>query len=406
MGSSALALLEALPPSPERNELELRLRVAIAAPLSATRGWADPETGAAFERARALLPGSGDAPDLPRILEGLAVFYYVRGDILRSSELAQQTLDAAERRGDALDLLAAHLALGQPLFFCGEFERALHHVEQAFRTYDPERHAAFAARAGNDRGVNARSFAGLCQWYLGRPDRAVAASREAVALARRIEHPMSLASALFWEGIVHFLRREPALTRELAEGVVAIAERNSLPLYLGLGRCLRGWARAEAGEGESGLAEMEQAFAVLVRTATGVGASMYLASLAECHRRLGHHEQALALLAAGWDRSHETRQPFYDAELRRLRAEVLLDRDGSSSDEPEALLRDSLGIARSQGARSFELRSATSLARLLAKRGASRDARELLFPVYGAFDEGLDTADARDAHTLLAALRP
>ena len=404
--SRALALLATRPESLERNQLELRLRVALAAPLSATRGWADPDTGAAYERARALVPRSGETPDLPRILEGLAIFYYVRGDLTRSSELAQQTLEAAERCGDTLALLAGHLALGQPLLFRGEFERALHHIEQALRTYDPALHAALATRSVNDRGVNALSFAGLCHWYLGRPERAVAASEQAVALARRFEHPMSLASALFWEGILRFLRREPALTRERAETLVALSEKSALPFYLALGCCLRGWARAEAGEGEAGLAEMEQAFAAIAGTATGVGAPMYLAALAECHARLGHHEQALALLAAGADRSRATEQPFYDAELGRLRAEVLLARDGDAGEEPETLLRESLAVARRQGARSFELRAATALARLLAKRGRSGQARELLSPVHGGFSEGFDTADAKDAHALLAALRP
>ncbi|MEN8181687.1 MAG: AAA family ATPase [Myxococcota bacterium] len=403
--SRALTLLETLPESLERNQQELRLRVAIAAPLGAARGWADPDTGAAYERARKLVLQSGETPDLPRILEGLAVFYYVKGDLARSTELAQQTLEAAERRGDGLDLLAAHLALGQPLFFRGDFERALHHIEQAIQAYDPERHAVFAATAGNDRGVNGLSFAGLCHWNLGRPDRAVAMSQQAVALARRLEHPMSLASALFWEGTVRYLRREAAITTELAEEIIAIAEERGFPLYLSLGRCLRGWARAEAGEGEAGLAEIEQALAALARTATGVGAPLFLASLAEAERRLGRHDQALAVLSVGCARSREMGQPFCDAEMHRLRAEILLDRDGDVSEEPEVLLLRALSIARSQGARSFELRAATGLARLLAKRGQSGQALDLLAPVYEEFTEGFQTTDLREARALLATLR-
>ena len=198
------------------------------------------------------------------------------------------------------------------------------------------------------------------------------------------------------------MRGERDLTREHAEETIALSERLGFPLYLGVGRALRGWAQADAGE--RGVAEIQQALAELARTGTGAGAPLFLALLAEATWRVGRYDHALGALGLGVARAEETGQRFWDAELHRLRAQILLDKDDGAGEQAEALFRRSLEIARDQEAKSLELRTATSYARLLAKRGQRDEARDLLASVYDGFTEGLGTQDLKAAKGLLAEL--
>ena len=397
----ALELLATLPEAPERNQRELGLQMAVGMALSAARGWGDPECEAAFERARSLASHIGDGPQLPRALVALATSYYAKGEISSSAELAKQALTLAERAG-AIYLLSAHYAVGSAALFQGEFPQALLHLEQTIELYDPAEHASFAHTFGSDRGVVSRSYAAWCHWFLGRSDRALATTTEAVALARRVEHPFTLAAALAFAAVFHFMRGERDLTREHAEETIALSERLGFPLYLGVGRALRGWAQADAGE--LGVAEIQQALADLARTGTGAGAPVFLAMLAEATWRVGRYDHALGALGLGLARAEETGQHFWDAELHRLRARILLDKSDGGEEQAETLFRRSLEIARGQEAKSLELRTATSFARLLAKRGQRDEARNLLAPIYDGFTEGLGTQDLKVAKQLLAEL--
>jgi predicted ATPase len=396
----AIELLGTLPETRERNRRELRLQMTIAVPLSAARGWGDPECEGAYERARVLASQIGEGPELARVLVGLAGSFYVKGDLATSSELAKQALEAAERVGNAFDLLSAHHVVGCPLYYQGEFSRALHHFEQAIGLYDFKERAPLVHTVERV-GVFSRSFVAWCQLVLGYPDRGLATSREAVALARRVEQPLSLAFALGQEGIVHWMRRERDLTRERADETIALAEEFGFPLILGMGRIFRGWARADSQQSGEAVAEIQQALAELARTGTGMGAPSLLALLAEGCWRVGRHDDALGALGLGVARAQEQGQHFHDAELQRLRAEILLDRDGGALEEAQTLLRRALEIARGQQAKSFELRAATSLARLLRDQEQRDDARALLAPVYNWFTEGFDTHDLKDAKALL-----
>ena len=397
----ALELLGTLPEAAERNQRELRLQMAVGMALSAARGWGDPECEAAFERARSLASHIGDGPELPRALVALATSYYAKGEIVRSAELAKQALTLAERAG-AIYLLSAHYAVGSAALYQGEFPQALHHLEQTIELYDPAEHGPFAHTFGSDRGVVSRSYAAWCHWFLGRPDRALTTTQEAVALARRVEHPFTLATALAFVAVLHFLRGEREMSLEHAEETIALSERLGFPLYLGVGRALRGWAQADAGE--RGVAEIQQALAELARTGTGAGAPLFLALLAETTWRVGRYDHALGALGLAVARAEETGQHFWDAELHRLRAQILLDKGDGAEEQAEALFRRSLEISVGQKARSLELRTATSYARLLSKRGQRDEARNLLAPVYEGFTEGLGTLDLKAAKELLAEL--
>jgi predicted ATPase len=185
---------------------------------------------------------------------------------------------------------------------------------------------------------------------------------------------------------------------------VGLSEQLGFPFFLGMGRFLRGLARVELGEGEAGIAEMQHAMVELARIGSGIGAPQILAMLAESLRKVGRHEDALGALALGIAQAEQQGQHYFDAELHRLRAEILLDMNGDAGEAAEALFGQSLEIARRQEAKAFELRTATSLARLWQGQGKRDAARALLTPRYAWFTEGFETRDLQDAKALLAEL--
>jgi len=400
----ALALVETLPETRERHQRELGLQIAIGVPLAAARGKSRPEYERTFLRARELASQIGESRELPRVLVGLAGAYYLKGDVVTAAEVAQEALAAAEGTGETVDLLAAHHQLGQPLFFLGHFSRALQHLEHSIKLYNPGEHGSLAYTAGFDRRVSAQGLAAECHLYLGHPDRALAVSDASVTLAKRLEHPLTLALALFNAGTFHTERREFDRVREHTGELLAVAEQFGFPLYLGAGRLLLGLARLESGEDEAGLAEIRQATADLAGIGTGLAAPQSLAMLAEGLRKVGRHDQALRVLGRS-AQAQDKGQRYYDAGLNWVRAEILLDKDRDAVEEAEALFGQSLEIARRQEAKMFELRAATSLARLWQRQGKRDAARALLAPVYAWFTEGFDTRDLIAAKSLLDELR-
>ena len=400
----ALALLGTLPDTRERHQIELGLQLSIGAPLSAARGWSHPEYEHTYTRARELAAHIGRSSELSRVLAGTADAHCVKGDLATAREIAREAVAAAEHNGDAFDLVVAHHSLAGPLLLQGSFSQALRHCEQAMTLYEPTTHGPLAYTVGHDCGVCAHGYAAICHAYLGDSDRALTMSETAVSLARRVDHLPSLANALFQAGAVHLQRGDLDRIREGAEELIGLGERLALPWYLAMGRLHRSWVRLESSEGEEGLAELQQALAELARLGSRFEAPKGSAMLADGLRKVGRHHEALGALALGVTQAEQQGQHFYDAELHRLRAETLLDTDGNAVEGAEALFGQALEIARRQEAKTFELRAATSLARLWQRQGKRDAARDLLAPVHTWFTEGFDTRDLITAKTLLAEL--
>jgi predicted ATPase len=234
---------------------------------------------------------------------------------------------------------------------------------------------------------------------LGWPDRALARTREGIALARQIGHPFTLALALVFETVLHALRGDVADQQERAAEAIALSEEYGFPLFLGLARTLHAASRVAAGEHEAA-AEMGAGAARSGGTGNLGGAPGLLSVLGDAYLAAGQLSEARAAVQGGLALAAQTGQHFMDAELHRLRGEIEL-AAGSAPADAEALFQRALEIARAQEAKSLELRAATSLARLLHGRGRRGEARALLQPVYDWFTEGLDTQDLRDARMLL-----
>ncbi len=406
----AIALVGALEPGPERDRRELSLLLALANLLVAAEGYAVPEVKALCERELELCRGLGlgDPPERLQALSGLSAFHTVGGDLEAASELAEEALALAERTGEAASIALAHGLVGLPLYWRGENRRALEHLDRAFTlgsTTDPStRRSLLAFASGLNPAVLAGSFGSNALWADGRPDAALERARETVELARRGAHPLDIAFALDFAAETHRVRREPERVRELAEEAVAIAEKHGFPLWLAYGRVLRGWALAHSGGGAPAIEGLQRGLAEAAATGNEAAAPYFLMLLADAQRQLGRDAEARGAVDTGLAISAAKQGACWDADLFRLKAELQLRLEPDALEEAEALLRRALEVARAQAKRSFELRAATSLARLWQRQGKKDEARDVLQPVYDGFTEGFDTQDLKDAKALLEEL--
>jgi len=399
----AIVLLRTQPAGAERDARELSLQLALGASLIAARGYSHGETAAAYEHAVALGAAVGDAARLGVARTGLAICYYTRGEVERGRALLAEVVAAAEARGDREQALVGHAGGALPETYQGKFASSLAHCERAMDLYDPMQHHGLVRVLGTDQGVQVLGFAAQNLWYLGQPDAALARARAAVALAQRLNHPFSLAFALTFEAAVQVFRRDVAAQHERATEVVALSKTQGFPFWLGVGRVYH--AAARVMEGDSGaLPEMLDGMALAAETGSQAGAPAFFAILAEAQRAAGQLAEAQGIVATALAVAVQTGQPYVDADLHRLDGELLL-ATGGTADEAAARYHRALSIAREQGARSFELRAATSLARLWRDQGKRAEARDVLAPVYAWFTEGFDTRDLIEAKALLEELR-
>jgi DNA-binding winged helix-turn-helix (wHTH) protein/predicted ATPase len=396
----ALELLATLPATSARAELELSLQVALGSQLMTIKGWAAPEVERAYARARTLCQKVGDTPQLFPALWGLWLFTWGRGDISQAKTIADDLLARAERADNRGLRLQGHHALWLTQFCRGELAAAYDHAARGIALYDRESHAALASVYGNhDAGTCCRMLGAWTLGLLGFPERALALSREAIALAERLGHLFNLASAYYAAAHLNQLLREAAAARRYAEAALALAREHGFPLTAGWATAVRGWAIAAAGAGADGIAEIRDGLAGARATGTQSYESYILALLAEACLMTERGEEGLSVTAEALAIVSRTGEQFYEAELWRIRGELLLLQEG------QAAAADSLGraveIARRQDARWLELRAIVSISRVRQRQGRTNEARHRLAELCGWFTEGLATADLQEARALL-----
>jgi predicted ATPase/class 3 adenylate cyclase len=421
-----LELLKTLPDTPERTQQELALQIPLGSLLMATKGFAAPEAGKVYSRARELCQQIGETPQLFPVLLGLMTFYLVRAEHKTAHELAEQLLRVAQRTQDSTLLLDAHHALGVSLIWLGELTSAQAHLEQGITLYNAQKRRL---RAVQDPGVSSLSYGALALWLLGYPVQALQRSQEALALARELSHPFSLAFALNLAGWLHQFRREGQEARERAEEVITLANEQGFSLLSAQGTLVRSWALVEQEQGENGIAQMRQGLAAWQATGAELGRPRWLALLAEAYGKVGQAEGGLNVLAEALAEVEKTGERFYEAELYRLKGQLTLQQFKVQSSrfkvatsqpltpstqhlapythaeaEAEACFHKAIEIARKQQAKSLELRATVSLARLWQQQGKHHAARTMLSEIYGWFTEGFDTADLKEAKALLEEL--
>jgi class 3 adenylate cyclase/predicted ATPase len=399
-----LALLQTLPETPQRLQREVHMYIALGASLMATKGYAAPEVGETYTQARHLCEHLDDPHQLFPVLRGLYGYYNVRNEYQTAHALGEQLLTLAEQVQDAAMLVVAHRALGVTLFRMGAVATAHTHLRQGMALYDPQQHRAAAFLYGDDSGVVCYSYAGWTLWYLGYPAQGLARNDEAVTLAQQRAHPFSLGFALGCAALFHQLRREVRWTQARAEATMSLAKEQSFPYWMAVGALQRGWALAHQGQAQEGITQIEQSLRAYRATGGEITRPYYLALLAEAHGIMEQPEAGLTVLTEALTLAETTGERWYAPELYRLKGVLLLQQSSDNQAEAETCFHHALDIARIQQAKSFELRAATSLARLWQQQSKREEAYDLLAPVYEWFTEGWDTADLQDAKALLVAL--
>jgi adenylate cyclase len=396
-----LAILETLPESPERDEVELGIQLSLGKALVSVP---EPEWRNALTRARELCLQLGKTTSLCQVLGELSIYYYVLAEYHRARELEEEALHLAQQAGDPLLVAISNWYLGFVSFALGEFNNALGHLKQTTAYYDPQQHHnPMVVLRGSDVGTSAMTYVACSMWCLGYPDQASKYSQEALALARAQGHPFSLIDVLSYGGC-HFngIRREARELKKYAEQMVEMASEKSFHGWIGMANMFHGVALILLGQ----LLEGEAQIRFGMTHHMSIGDRCYLSGpygyLAEGQAKAGRLDQALATLKTAFTHVEETDERYFEAELYRLRGEFLL-RQGDEA-AAEASLLKALEVARHQKAKSWELRAATDLARLWQTQGKSGEAYELLAPVYDWFTEGFDTPDLIKAKALLEEL--
>jgi predicted ATPase len=403
--SRGVELAQTLPETHERARQELLVQLALGPALNVTRGYGTPEVEQAYARARDLCEQVGEAPQLFRVLEGLFAIHQTRAEHDRAAELAEELLRLARVMRDPAQLLWTHLFMGMTCFWHGGFCQAREHLEEVIRRYDPEEDRAHKSLGvGGHPSVVALSYLSLALLSLGYPDQALTRSREALALARELSHSFSEALALLFAQSFHQRRRELQAALERAEALIALSSEHGFPQLLGAGAFFRAGILADQGQLQEGIAGMRAILEGLRAGGMGVGSATLFGTLALAHGKAGQAEEGLALIAEAQGLVAKTGERVAEAEVHRVKGELLLAREPSDAARAEASFREALEVARRQSAKSPELRAATSLARLWQSQGRRQEARELLAPVYDWFTEGFDTQDLKDAKALLEEL--
>jgi predicted ATPase len=247
-------------------------------------------------------------------------------------------------------------------------------------------------------------FTALIVLFQGYPDQALVRSREAVAAAYELGHGVTTSQALYLTCWFHQVRREQRPVEERAKTLIGLAREHGLSAWAANGAVLHGWAVAEGGAVETGIAELRQGLEATEAMGVQQHTPGFLGWLARLHLGTKNFGEALQALDEALARVDRLEERWFEPDLWRLKGEALVALSPERAAEAEACYQQGLTVARHQGARLWELRAATSLARLWRDQGRRAEARDLLAPVYGWFTEGFDTADLNDAKRLLDGL--
>jgi predicted ATPase len=397
-GLDQLALL---PDTPDRQRQELELCTGLGAALMAVRGFAAPETGHAYARARELWEQLGSPSEFLHVPWGQSRYHIYRGEFDLALRLDEDMLHRGSQRNNSSELVLGHYSAGHNLMIAGRFASCRLHLEEVLALYDPIAQSSLVHHAGFHPHNNAQSLLGIVLLCLGYADQALARTRAAIAEARRLEHLPSLALSLANGVRIFSLVGDDAALNERTNELVAVATEHGFPSWGALGMIHRGWVEVKRGDVAEGISLLRSGSAGYRAAGAETGMPYFVALLARACEIAGQIEEAVAQLDDALQIA-ETGARWFAAELNRHKGQLLLRR--GHTEAAEELYRQALAIAREQEAKLWELRAAVSLARLRRDQGRRTEARDLLAPVYGWFTEGFDTPDLKEAKALLDSL--
>ncbi len=412
----ALALLGALPEDRRRRERELAIRIAIGVPLVALDGYAAPVVQDAYTRALDLCGLLGEPPG-PPVLRALAIAAVTRCEPKQAYEFGEQLLARAGKERDPVLIVESNYVLGVARFWLGDFAAARERLEEALSSYDRSRHPTHVALYSQDPGVVCGTRLAYDLWFLGFPEQAARMRDGSLALARELAHPFSLAYALTFACWLSNELGDRAFTESLVSEARDLTTEQRFSFLRHMNTVMRGWLQVASGELEDGIGRITEGLAA----AHEIGQDLYrpyaLGLLARALARSGRTEEGKAALDEALEMSDRTEERFWEAELHRLRGDLLLDREPPAEAEAENCYLRALRTASGQGARALELRAAvsrlqqsrrlegagaTTRMRRAESGAATTDAEQALAEVLAGYTEGFDTPELRAARELVA----
>ncbi|HXF39368.1 MAG TPA: protein kinase [Blastocatellia bacterium] len=397
LAERGLEMLRLLPDATECAPQELKLQAMLGQSLMVTKGFAVPEVEQAFVRARELGLQLNDVAQLFRAQFSLAIVYVVRAEYERAFEHGEQCLRLVEKTRNAAMLLQSHWVIGLSQCYLGKFSEARAHFEQTITIHDD---AGIDSPSSMYGAVLSRAHLARMLLYLGYPDGSRQMMKEALAKARSLRFPVGVANTLALAAYLEAFHHNLDKTLEFAAKTAGLSEEHGLPYYAAVALLTRGWAVAMHGH-EEGIELIREALASSLAIGTKQQHGYFLALLAEALNKAGRVDEALEALKEAMDVTARNNEPFYAAELYRLKGDALVMAAVESPSEAESCFRRAIETARQQQAKSFELRAVMSLARLWREQGKREEGRALLKEIYDWFTEGFDTPDLKDARMLL-----
>ena len=398
----ALDQLALLPDGSERQRKELEFHSALGGALQATKGYAAPETGRAYVRTQELWEQLGSPSDFLRVPVRQSVYHAIRGELDLALRLDEELLRLSRQHNEYAGLVQGHTSAGRELMYMGRFRSSQLHLEEVLALYDPISRHSVIHRIGDDPHVVSLAFLAIVFFCLGFPDQAMVRSTAAIAAARTLAHPTSLAVSLNAAARLFSLVGDNAALEQRVAELISVATEQGFPHWHGVGTIYSGWLQANGGNVTGGLCLLRNGSAAHRSTGAESLRPYHISLLAGAHEIAGEIEEAATQLDDALQIVERTGERWFAAELNRRKGKLLL-RQGDF-EAAEELYRKALNIAVEQEAKLWELRAVTSLARLRRDQGRHAEARDTLAPVYGWFTEGFDTQDLKEAKTLLGEL--
>ncbi|NKB33107.1 MAG: TIR domain-containing protein [Pseudomonadales bacterium] len=369
--------------------------------LTATQSYAAPEVHEVFSFAETLC--RDDNESFP-VLRGLWVYNLVRAQLDAANERAEQILEIANEQGDSGYKVEAHLAMGLTAVYKGELEKGRQHLAKCLDLYNAEEHRLNAFMYGNDPGAAALAFNGFAHWLMGYPEKAVSECLAAIKLAEEVGHPFTISLTLYMIAMVFQARGDVSETQKYADTLIDFSTRQGSTHFLTHGRIFSAWAQFWSGSRDEAIEKMLKGFQEYLDTGAIVSHTYHIALLAESLSDLGEHQRALSLVNEGVDLIQEHADRRWEADLLRVKGDILSILSSDDSSFALEAYSKSIKIAKTQLAKSFELRSTVKLCEILLKEGKSKQAQKHLRTLYDWFSEGESTIDLRNAVALLEKL--
>jgi DNA-binding SARP family transcriptional activator/predicted ATPase len=403
LAEKGLSLLRRLPPSARRDGQELALLLVLAPSRRIAMGWASPQLGEVLERALAVCDRVGTASQRAEVLYGMQSFYIVAARLEKSALITEEMARVLRESQGSEPPRAAFAMLAGARLHIGLLQEACDEFDRLVREVDPRQLQRLQESQGLNYEVLARAWQAHALWALGRPDTALERAAHALRLAQQLGQPFSQAIAATYLALLQQLRADPETFRRQATEALELASAARATYYRAWAGILVAYARTLGQPEKAAIVDLREAIESFRETGARLRLPYYLALLAEAHLRAGAGDAGLEVVEEALSCGRDTNERWWDAELHRLRAE-LLRLGGADASEAETALRRALEIARGQHARSLELRAALALARVFSSSGRDGEARSLLGPVLASLTEGRGTPDLEAAFALLARL--